>query len=113
MAEEQTTQAMMAPEQIAAAQQVIFDDRNKIIDRLMPMFYEGDTVPACVEASKYFFAYFVTQVLEGARMSGRNVNPDALLDGFVEGFKAEVVNIHSQLLMMPAEITKEDLAKLH
>lgn len=112
MAEEQTKPAL-TPEQIAQVQNDIHEERNKIIDRIMPHFYDEDSLPGCSEAAKYFSAYFVMQLIEGHRMSGSDVNPDVILESWFEGFKAEVMHIHSQLLMAPAAITPEDLAKLH
>jgi len=112
MAEEQPKKEL-TPEETAVIQAQIFDDRNRIIDRLQLHFYEEDSLPACAEATKYLSAYFVMQLIEGHRMSGSNISPDAILEAWCEGFKAEVMNIHSQLLMLPSELTSEDLAKLH
>lgn len=112
MAEKQPTQTI-TPEEMLAIQKQIFDDRNSIIDRLMPHFFEEDSLPACSEATKYLSAYFITQLIEGHRMSGSTLNPDVILDAWFEGFKVEVMNIHSQILMSPAIITAEDLKKVH
>lgn len=103
----------MTPEEALVIKEQIFNDRNKIIDRLMPHFFEEDSLPACSEATKYLSAYFITQLIEGHRMSGSTLSPDVILDAWFEGFKAEAMNIHSQILMAPAMITPEDLKKVH
>ena len=110
---EETPKHTLTPEQVTEVKHDIFDERNKIVDRLMPHFYEDDSLPACAEATKYLSAYFITQLIEGHRMSGSGVSPDAILEAWFEGFKAEVMHIHTQLLTAPAMITKEDLAKIH